>query len=290
MSDQTPDRLYGNWMRPQALTIRGVGWRTATVIAAAYLAGLYVMQSDPALGLGILTAGLLLTVASASRVGGLPVTAWTRGRVGWLVAHRRGRTTFRAVGPDGWRLPEPLARTRMVRVGHGEHAYGAVHDPVARRLAVTLRVASTAADLIEVGEHDAAVARWERWLEALGRRPEVAWVTVTVETAPSPGTQLRDMVGRRVTPSAPQDCRALMAALVDASPAVAARTDTRVTVTFDLRAWDTQVGRAGRRTGVAAYLPMLDQAVAGLEATLDGCGVTVVGRATPEQLDRKSVV
>ena len=284
MTDSTPDRLYGNWMRPQGLSIRGIGWRTAALIAGAYLVGLYIMQSDSTLGVIVLSFGLLVSVASAGRVGGIPLAGWLKGKLAWTRAHRAGRTTFSAIGPDGWRLPEPLARTRMIRVGHGTHAYGAVHDPATRRIAVTLRLASTAADLIDAGEHDAAVGRWERWLEALGRRPEVAWVTVTVETSPSPGTQLRDMVTRRLTPSAPQDCRALMAALVDTSPGVAARTDTRVTVTFDLRAWDTQVGRTARRQGIAAYLPLLDHAVAGLEATLDGCGVTVIGRATPEQL------
>jgi hypothetical protein len=276
--------LYGNWMRPKALSIRGVGWRTAIAVAAAYLVALYVMQSDPGLGAAILGTALLVTAASAGRVGGLPLTAWAGSRARWLVARRTGRTTFRAIGPTGWRLPEPLHRTRMLTVGSGPHGYGAVLDPDTRRVAVTLRVASTAADLIDGAEHDAAVGRWERWLEALGRRPEVAWVNVTVETSPSPGTQLRDMVSRRLTPSAPQDCRALMDALVDASPGVAARTDTRVTIVFDLRAWDVQVGRAGRRAGITAYLPLLDHAVSGLHATLDGCGVTVIGRATAEQL------
>ena len=130
----------------------------------------------------------------------------------------------------------------------------------------------------------AAVGRWERWLESLGRRLEVAHLDVTVETAPLPGHRLARTIRDRLGPDAPDDCRDLMRQLARPSPTVAARTDTRVTVTFDLRSWDTQVGRAGRREGVAAYVPALDQALAGLEDTLDGCGVAVLGRATRDEL------
>jgi hypothetical protein len=37
-------------------------------------------------------------------------------------------------------------------------------------------------------------------------------------------------------------------------------------------------------SGITAYLPLLAHAVGGLESTLDGCGVTVLGRATAAQL------
>jgi hypothetical protein len=72
--------------------------------------------------------------------------------------------------------------------------------------------------------------------------------------------------------------------LVATSPAVAAGTQTRATITFDLRAWDTHVGRRGRRDGIDAYLPLLDRAITSLETSLDGCGVTVLDRATPAAL------
>jgi len=280
----TEERLYGNWLHPQKLSIRGVGWKGTVFAITSYLTGLIVMQFHPRPGLAILAGCAGVTAASAARINGASLGGWACGKARWLWARGAGATTFRAIGATGWALPGPLARTRMLHVTSGGRVYGAVHDPQARRVAVTLRVASTAADLTDAEEHDAAVGRWERWLEGLGRRPEVAWVTVTVETSPSPGMQLREMVARRLSPHAPTDCRALMDALVASSPAVAARTDTRVTVTFDLRAWDAQVGRRGRRDGVSAYLPILDRAVCGLEAALDGCGVTVIGRATPPEL------
>jgi hypothetical protein len=244
-----------------------------------------VVQSNIRAGTAILAACALVTAASAARIGGTTLTGWVAGKARWIWAGHSDTTTHQSLTRTGeWRLPGPLARTRMLDVVSARGDFGAVHDPRTRRITVTLKVASTSADLTDPAEQDAAVARWERWLESLGRRPEVAYVNVTVETAPLPGRQLQEMIRRRLTPSAPKDCRALMATLATSSPTVAARTDTRVTITFDLRAWDTQLGRAARRDGNNAYLPALDRSLAGLEAGLDGCGVTVLGRATRDEL------
>ena len=278
------ERLYGNWLRPQRLNIRGVGWKSALLAIVAYFTGLAVMQTHPRAGLALLGACLAVTGLSAIRLGGWTAREFVLGKARWRWASTNGTTSFSAIAPDGWRLPGPLADTQMIAVQTMGRTYGAIHDPRGRRVAVTLDLASTAADLTDDFEHDVAVSRWERWLESLGRRPEVAWVSVTVETSPSPGTRLREAVQQRISTLAPLDCQQLMTELVDTSPAVAAGTQTRVTIVFDLRAWDTQVGRRGRRDGIDAYLPLLDQAVASLEATLDGCGVAILGRSTAAAL------
>jgi hypothetical protein len=286
MSDE---RLYGNWLRPQRLSIRGIGLRTAAIAVTGYLAGLVVLQYDLRAGLAILAGCGLLTLAAGIRIGGTTVTGWVTDALRWRWAQHTGTTVQRAQQPDGSRqLPGPLARTRLLDLTSPNDdlggGVGAVHDPVTRRITVTMKVAATGADLTDTADQDAAVARWERWLESLGRRPDIAFVQVTVETAPQPGTQLAAQIRRRLAPSAPQDCRALMTNLATDSPALAARTDTRISVTFDLRAWDHQAGRAGRRDGVRAYLPPLGRAVADLHAGLDGCGITVLGPATADEL------
>jgi hypothetical protein len=278
------DRLYGNWLRPQRLNIRGVGWKGALVSVIAYFTGLVILQSHPRAGLLLLGACLGATGLSALRIGGASAREFIASKARWRYAVSQGTTSFTAIAPNQWRLPGPLAGTRMVAVRESGRTYGAVHDPTARRIAVTLDLASTAADLTDAVEHDVAVARWERWLESLGRRPEVAWVSVTVETSPSPGTRLREAVQQRISSLAPLDCQDLMHELVATSPAVAAGTQTRLTITFDLRTWDTQVGRRGRRRSVDAYLPLLDRSIASLESSLDGCGVTVLGPLTPTAL------
>ena len=59
------------------------------------------------------------------------------------------------------------------------------------------------------------------------------------------------------------------------APPSASRPASRLV--FDLRAWDTRVGRRARRRGVEAYLPLVERAVRHLAAGLDGCGVSVAG-------------
>jgi hypothetical protein len=72
-------------------------------------------------------------------------------------------------------------------------------------------------------------------------------------------------------------------AKADQAPAQAARTDTRVTITFDLRAFDPVVPR-GRRGDVTAFVPPVHDVLVGMVQALDGCGVTVLGLATPREL------
>ena len=280
----SPQRLYGNWLRPQQLSVRGVGWKGLLFAVAAYFTGLTIMQTHPLAGLGLLGGCLAITGLSAIRIGGASLRDAAGTTARWHWATTRHRTQFHAITPDRWRLPGPLAGTRMIAVHSGGRVYGAIHHPHTRQIAVTLDLASTAADLTDAIDHDVAVARWERWLESLGRRPEITQVAVTVETSPSPGTRLREAVQRRVSTLAPLDCQTLMNDLVAVSPAVAAGTQTRITLVFDLRAWDAQITRRARRDGLDAYLPLMDRAVASLQASLDGCGVTVIARATPADL------
>lgn len=278
------DRLYGNWLRPQKVSIRGLPWPLAVAVVAAYLVGVIVAQSDPRRGALILGGSALATVAGTARIAGMTLAGWLGGKARWRWAAATGATGFQAVTSAGWVLPGPLAETVMLTVPHPSGDYGAIHQPRARRVAVTVRVASAAAELSEPGAHDAAVTAWERWLEHLGHRPEIAFVTVTVETSPTPGNTLRHTITHRLSPTAPADCRALMTTLTDTAPAAAMQVETRISLVFDLRAWDAQLARRDRRRGVQACLPLLDASVQHLTAGLAGCGLRVLGPMSPARL------
>src|ERR1019366_8206909 len=71
------------------------------------------------------------------------------------------------------------------------------------------------------------------WLASLGYLPAVRHVTVTIDTAPEPGSTLADSVAAALDPAAPLTARQIMGQLVDAAPAAAADGDTRVSITFD---------------------------------------------------------
>lgn len=272
------DRLYGNWLpAAQRFTIRGVGWKGVTAAVAAYFAAVLLMQYDVRAAITLLALATVALLVAGIRVGGMTTGGHVADRARWQRAQREGAVRRSGVRQVGFSLFGPLAGCRMFDVMCNGRRYAVVHHVADRRLAVTLRLASTAADLNDDNETDAAVARWERFLENLGRRPEVAAAVVTVETAPASGAELEAAVLGRISADAPKDCAALMSAVVASSPGVAARTETRMTLVFDMAAWGSQIPRSQRAKGVDAYLPLLDRSLIGLVLALDGCGVAVLG-------------
>jgi len=103
-------------------------------------------------------------------------------------------------------------------------------------------------------------------------------MAVTVDTAPEPGSTLARNVGQRLAPDAPADVTALMRELVDRSPAASADVDTRVSITFD------PSRAAAALPDFADAAAEVSRSLAGMEAALSECGVTVLGRAGAEDL------
>jgi hypothetical protein len=99
-------------------------------------------------------------------------------------------------------------------------------------LTVVIRVSPVGLDLADRAQADAWVAAFGGFLADLGYQPMVRHVAITVETAPSGGTTLRDYVAGRLDPGAPAAARAVMGELVDVTPATSADVDTRVSITF----------------------------------------------------------
>jgi hypothetical protein len=106
----------------------------------------------------------------------------------------------------------------------------------------------------------------------------VAWVAVTVETAPEPGSTLAQQVGRRIDPRSPQDAQNLLEELILRSPAAAADVDTRVSITFDPKR------SLERLPDLADQVAEVSRILVGMESALAECGVGVLGRATPAEL------
>ena len=146
------------------------------------------------------------------------------------------------------------------------------------RLTVVIRVSPVGLDLADRAQADAWVAGFGGFLADLGYQPMVRHVAITVDTAPSGGTTLRDYVAGRLDPAAPAAARAVMGELVDATPATSADVDTRVSSrstrpgpTPGPPTWSSAVAEVTR------WLP-------GLEASLAATGVAVLGRAGVEWL------
>ncbi|MBA8956537.1 hypothetical protein HNR61_008220 [Actinomadura namibiensis] len=216
-------------------------------------------------------------------IGGVPVGRLLLARLRWWWTAMRGRTRYRAgIVVDhqrAFQLPGVLAALTLLSAedGYGGR-YGIVWDRRAGLLTATLRVVPASTWLADRSDGDAWVASWGGWLAGLGHLPAVRWVSVTIDTAPEPGSTLADSVERTMDPSAPVSARAILNELVRTAPAAAADVDTRVSITFDPKASPT---RPRALTDAVAELGRL---LDGLASRLGGCGVTVLGRATAAEI------
>ena len=132
--------------------------------------------------------------------------------------------------------------------------------------------------LADPADADQWVANWGAWLASLGYLPALRWVTVTVDTAPDPGSTLTRQVAAAIDTAAPRPALDIMDQLVASAPAAAADVDTRVSITVDPAAWPAQP-----RT-LAEAVTETGQALLGLESALGSCGVSVLGRARAADL------
>ncbi len=221
---------------------------------------------------------LLAGAASLIRIGGIPLAQLGVQRLRWWHGTTAGHTSYRAEvvrrHTGVLQLPGTLAATELLSAedGYGGR-YGLVRDRHTGLLTATLRVVPASTWLAEPGEVDGWVANWGAWLASLGYLPALRWVTVTVDTAPDPGSTLTGRIAAAIDPAAPRPALHIMDQLVATAPAAAADVDTRVSLTFDPAAFPSRPGTAAEAiTEVGRTLP-------GMESALGACGVAVLARA-----------
>jgi hypothetical protein len=271
-------RTYGGWRRSRSIGLLGLGTAGTLVLLGCFA----VMLLLAAFSLkALLYAGPPAVIAGAAgviRVGGTPLAQLAVQRLRWHHGTRAGRTGYRAevvIRHTGiLQLPGTLAATELLSAedGYGGR-YGLVRDRRAGYLTATVRVVPSSTWLADTADADGWVANWGAWLASLGYLPAVRWVTVTVDTAPDPGSTLTDKVAAAIDTSAPRAAIQIMDQLVAAAPAAAADVETRVSITFDPAA-----APAAPRN-LAGAVTETGQTLAGLESALASCGVTVLGRA-----------
>ena len=271
-------RTYGGWRRSRGIGILGLGL-TATLVLLAGLVVLVLLAAfSVKAALYVAPPIVLAATAGMIRVGGVPIAQLAVQRVRWRYGVSAGHNTYRAdvvLHHSGvLQLPGTLAATELLSAedGYGGR-YGLVRDRHSGYLTATVRVVPTSTWLADTGDADGWVANWGAWLASLGYIPALRWVTVTVDTAPDPGSTLTDQVARAVDPSAPRAAMEIMDQLVASAPAAAADVDTRVSVTFD-----PARSPAAPKT-IADAVTETGQTLIGLESALGSCGVTVLGRA-----------
>ena len=276
-------RLYGGWRRTRGMGLWGLSQGATVLVLGCALAPLLVGAVSLRLGLQVAVPAALVAALTVARLHGVPLGDVLVRRVRWGLGSVRGLRTLRsgalALVEEGFRLPHALTHLELVDIEDGRGGtFGLVHDARSGMLSATLKCAASSTWLVDHRESDGWVSSWHSWLASLGYVPSVRRVAVTVDSAPEPGTTLRDEVLKRLDPGAPHDVVDLMHELVRRSPAAAAHVETRVTITFDPAAM------SARLPGLRDRAAEVSRLLVGFESHLGSCGVSVLGRATVADL------
>ena len=274
----TQVRTYGGWRRSRSIGLLGLGPVATLVMLACFAALILLAASSLQAFVYVAPPAVLAGAVSLIRVGGVPVAQLAVQRLRWWRGTRADLTTYRTEVVRHHlgvlQLPGTLAATELLSAEDGTGGrYGLVRDRHTGYLTATLRVAPVSTWLAEPADADRWVANWAAWLASLGYLPQLRWVTVTVDTAPDPGSTLTSQVAAAIDTSAPRTALEIIDQLVATAPAAAADVDTRVSITFDPKASPAQPRDIGEAvTEVGRILP-------GMESALAACGVSVLGRA-----------
>ena len=117
---------------------------------------------------------------------------------------------------------------------HGEQ-FALIHLPSSKHYAVLIRCDPEGSQLVDVDTVDEWVACWGGWLATLGHEANLEACTVTIETAPDPGSRLRAEIAGMLTDAAPALSRAVLTEAAASYPHGSAAVTAYVTLTFSAR-------------------------------------------------------
>ena len=276
-------RLYGNWRRARGFGIGQLGTGQTVTVFGVVLAPILAAYVSPRAALLLGLVGAVVVMLVVVRVGGSTAADIIVRRARFARARSQGYAELSGgvltEHPRKADLPGPMAPMVPLDTDDGRGGrQGLILDRRTGMITAVIRVSPVGLDLADRTQADAWVASWGAWLADLGYQPLVRWIAVTVDTAPTGGSMVRDYVARRTDPHAPPAAREVMAQLVAVTPATGADVDTRVSITFDpARAHPRPKGVLDAVAEVTRWLP-------GLETALGAAGVAVLGRASTEWL------
>jgi hypothetical protein len=276
-------RTYGGWRRRRSIGLFGLGLNATLIL----LGGLVVLMLSgmfaPMFALYFLPVMAVAFLLAAVPVRGESMLSFLLSRLRWWWAKVLGHTRYRAgvmvEHPRAFQLPGVLAPVTLLSCEDGRGGrFGLAWNRRLGHMTATVLVTSNSVWLAEPADVDTWVANWHQWLASLGYMPWVQWVTVTVESRPAPGSALRRSVEADIDPQSPAAARRIMRDLVLNSPTVSAQVETRISLTYDPRKFP--VAPKDRMEAAVEISGYLNQ----IETSLASTGVSVLGRATPEQL------
>ncbi len=279
-------RTYGNWRRPQSAGLFGLGaLGTGIMMGGLVLVVLVTMLAGFLRGLVlfVVLAGLLAGVAAKDKHG-RSLLERARTRLVWATARRRGLHLYRS-GPLGftaWGTHQLPGIAASLRLSEHFDAYGRpfalLHAPATNTYTVPLAASPDGASLVDREQVDVWVSDWGHWLANLADEPGLVACSVTVETAPDSGHELRRSVQAAIDPNAPEFAAKMLREVVDAYPAGSSVTRAWVALTL------SAVSPTGDKRGPQAMGRDIGTRLPGLVDTLRATGAGAVRPLSAREL------
>jgi len=283
---QVVEGMYGGWKKPSQSGIAGLSMRATLALGAAAVFLIILIGTA-----GLLTAlefglplALVVGVISLKDQDGMSLAGKIGERIAFAQAKSSGATVYRA-GPASkatggrFRLPGLAAPlTVSEHTDHYRRDFALVWCPFQRTASVVLGCEPGGLDMADSDEVDAQVAGWAGALTQFGADPDIAAVSVTVETAPDPGRRLQEAMASSADPQAHPFARAVLDDTVAAQQGRSIQVSTFVTIT-----WSTAPLRR-RARDEAAMGEMVATRMPGLIRSLEVSGAGQVWPLSASQL------
>lgn len=255
-------RTYGNWTRPKSPGIYGLGTIGTFLLIAVPAAMVLGFLLSIYVGLVIGLVGLLMLIPLAYKVKGRTLGEWIVVRVAfWRSKAKRENVYLSGMMAEPYgthRLPGLLAKSELMstRDGFGSPA-GIVLVPQTGHYTAVLKLDPEGASLVDREQVDSWVGGYGAWLAQLAHEPGFVAASVTVETAPDPGTRLASSVHSQRADGAPPLAQEVLDTIVTSYPSGSAQVTAWATVTYQSTGNRNRRGREAMINHVASRMPGL---------------------------------
>jgi hypothetical protein len=233
------DRTYGNWRKPTSPGIGTLGLAGTIVMFGGLVLTVIGMMISLIIGAVILVLVLIALAPLFFRdrygrtmlQGLIARFAWNRGRSAGQHIYRSGPLGLTAAG--SFRLPGLAAASSVFEA---EDAYGRpfglIEVPSTGHFTAVFECGADGASLVDTDQVDTWVAYWGTWLASLAHEPALVAASVSIDTAPDPGTRLAREVDEQLRSTAPPLAQAMLRQVVEDYPVGSAQIIARVAVTY----------------------------------------------------------
>ncbi|MGW7002835.1 SCO6880 family protein [Streptomyces sp. NPDC054933] len=278
--DESGPRTYGNWRKPTSPGLGNLGLAGTIVLLGGLVLTVIAMMLSLVAGVIMLgLVGIMLAPLFFRDRHGRTMLQRAIARIGFSRGRSAGQHIYRS-GPLGltafgsFRLPG-LAAASTVHEAHDSYGrpFGLIEVPSTGHYSTVFACGADGAALVDADQVDTWVAYWGSWLASLAHEPSLVAASVSIETAPDPGTRLAREVESNLKPGAPPLAQAMLQEVVHTYPAGSAQVSARVSVTYSAspRPGAKRRDQAEMAREVGTRLP-------GLSAHL---GMTGAGEARP---------